>query len=94
MSNPRSRIIDPGREADALQRIPNHLIDIGFDTESNGLHIGQKAEIVLAINDAWAYGARVSECCVLVGVSTRTYERWKKRILRLLKVLGEAGMKW
>ena len=93
MNNPRRRTIDPKREADALQRIPSHLIDIGFDGDARGLHIGQKAEIVFAIMDAWAYGARVSECCILIGVNTRTYERWKELILELLDTFGKAGVK-
>ncbi len=91
--NPRRRIIDPDRELDALDRIPGHLIirpGVEVDVE---LHIGQKIEIVIAIMDAWAYGAKVTACCELIGISTRTYERWKKRIGDVLNALGKVGVR-
>lgn len=90
--NPRRRIIYPDREADALDRIPGHLIITTLDQPSD-LHIGRKAEIVMAINDAQAYGAKVAGGCELIGINTRTYERWKKRMLAVLNALGKVGVR-
>lgn len=88
---PRRRIIDPDREADALVRIPGQLI-IDSD-QADGLHIGRKAETVMAIMDAWAYGASVDSACLMVGISKRTYERWKVRMVKVLNALGEVGVR-
>ncbi len=87
--NPRRRIIDPDRELIALDRIPDYLV---LD-HPNPPHIGRKAETVMAIIDAQVYGARVTVCCELIGISTRTYERWKKRIGEVLNALGKVGVR-
>ena len=90
--NPRRRIIYPDREATALDRIPGHLIITTLD-QPNDLHIGRKAQIVMAINDAQVYGARITACCELIGINVRTYERWKKRIGFVLNALGKVGVR-
>jgi hypothetical protein len=58
-----------------------------------GLDIGRKGEVIMAIVDAQVYGARVTACCELIGISTRTYERWKKRMLAVLNALGKVGVR-
>ena len=90
--NSRRRIIDPDREADALDRIPSKLIIPTFG-QVEDLHIGRKAETVMAIMDAWAYGAKVPACCEYIGISTRTYERWRVRMVKVLNAFGEAGVR-
>jgi len=87
LNNPRGRVIDPAREALALERIPEFLIG---DDPLRGL--GVQCRVLDVIADARIYGASKAACCELLDVSTKTVERWAKRRQRLCDALSEAGL--